>query len=426
MNTRPSRGKTLIESLTRAQLTVYVAAILLASLGASLVGYRFLREQVRQHLNNLAQITAIESQPALVFDQDTAAKEVLQGIPVEEGVTRAELFDASGKLRASSVAVPDNFAGRMAGRLNGESGSAKVIADGHVIGEVRLQGGQEPLLRALFGLIGSDLLVVAFVGLLSAVVSRRNTRRIAEPLTQLRTIMRQAIEQRDFSQRAPVADIAEVNDLRVEFNALLDEIDSRDQTLHEQNALLRHLAMHDTLTGLPNRAMFEHALKHSVEACRKSGDAATLLYLDINSFKRINDKFGHAGGDRLLVEMARRLQQWLPPEAIAARLGGDEFVVLLSPRPQADTLSSAQAKDLMTGLQATLNQPVEIDDCRIRPAVSIGMATYPGSADNAEMLLRIADQAMYANKIAHHRAANVTAWAPLAESGTIAPGRSDH
>jgi diguanylate cyclase (GGDEF)-like protein len=422
MNGQHARSITLIESLTRAQLLVYVAAILLASFGASLVGYRYLHQQMRRHLDNLAQITAIESQPALIFDQDAAAADVLRAIPAEEGITRAELFDANGKLRASSISMPGGFAGRIASYLDGERAAANVIADGRVIGQVRLQGGQQPLLHAVFGLIGSDLLVLVFVGVLSVAVSRRNTRRITQPLTQLRTLMRCAIEQRDFTQRAPSADIMEVEDLRTEFNTLLDEIVHRDRTLRAHNSLLRRLAFHDALTGLPNRAMFERALLETLNECKATQARAALLYLDVDSFKAVNDTFGHAAGDSLLIEAASRLQRWLPDGAIAARLGGDEFVVLISPWQQQERLADVGA-DIVADLQSALEQPVQIGTHRIHPGVSVGLALYPDDAGDTNTLLQLADKAMYRVKGTHYAAATVTRWT---SEPTFAPDPSKH
>lgn len=390
-----ARSSTLIESLTRAQLLVYVAAILLASFGASLVGYRYLHQQMRRHLDNLAQITAIESQPALIFDQDAAAADVLRAIPAEEGVTRAELFDAAGKLRASSEGMPSGFVGRIAEYLDGERAAAKVIADGQVIGEVRLQGGQQPLLHAVFGLIGSDLLVLAFVGVLSVWVSRRNTRRITQPLTQLRALMRRAIEQRDYTQRAPSADIAEVDDLRTEFNTLLDEIVNRDETLRAHNSLLRRLAFHDALTGLPNRAMFERALLETLNECKLTRARAALLYLDIDSFKAVNDTFGHAAGDSLLVETAGRLQRWLPEGAIAARLGGDEFVVLVEDAEESDAAETVARK-----LIARMRDMIGANGHSLAVTTSIGIAFCRHTVANPDALMQIADAALYDAKAA--------------------------
>jgi diguanylate cyclase (GGDEF)-like protein len=418
--------RTLAEHVGRAQRMVYATAVVLATLGASIVGYHYLHEQTLAHLQNLAQITAIESQPALIFGDDAASEEVLHAIPTTEGVTRAELFDGQGKLRARVVNNPTGLVGQLASRMQGEEVSASVIADRRQIGEVHLQGGQEPLLRAFFGLIAADVLVVTCIGLLSFVVSRRNTRRIARPLTQLRALMQQATEQQDFTQRAPPADILEVNDLRVQFNGLLDEIVQRDQALRANNQVLRRLAFHDPLTGLPNRAMFEPALGATLSECGANGSKAALLYLDIDKFKTINDTFGHDIGDQLLTTIADRLRVWLPEGAMAARLGGDEFVVLISPLTNWSERNEPATVKLVHALRATLERPLRAKSCIIHPGVSIGVAVYPDTASSAEAMLQSADKSMYQMKGLHYRAAAVTRWSDAADAAVIASGPAQH
>jgi diguanylate cyclase (GGDEF)-like protein len=424
--TRILPRRTLAEHIGRAQLMVYATAVVLATAGASIVGYHYLHEQTLAHLNNVAQITAIESQPALIFGDDATSEEVLRAIPANEGVTRAELFDAKGKSRARIVTAPSGLIGSFASELDGEQVTAKVIADHRSIGEVRLQGGWEPLLRAFLGLIVADILVVTCIGLFSLFVSRRNTRRIAQPLTQLRTLMHAATEQRDFTQRAPAADIAEVDDLRTQFNGLLDEIVHRDQVLRTNNQVLQRLAFHDQLTGLPNRAMFEPTLAATLSECTATASKAVLLYLDIDSFKAINDTFGHDTGDRLLTAIADRLRVWLPEGVIAARLGGDEFVVLISPLEATGERSEPGTVKLIHALRTTLERPVRINSCIIHPGVSVGVAVYPDMASDAETLLQSADRSMYQMKGLHYQAAAVTRWTALDTSGKIASDPTAH
>ena len=419
--------RTLVEHIGRAQLMVYAAAVVLATLGASIVGYHYLHQQTFAHLSNLAQITAIESQPALIFHDDAAAEEVLRAIPAEEGVTRAELFDAQGKLKARVVSEPSGPIGALAGYFDGEVVSAKVIADQRTVGSVRLQGGEGPLLNAFLGLIIADILVVTCIGILSFVVSRRNTRRIAQPLTQLRALMHQATEQQDFTQRAPAAEIIEVDDLRVQFNGLLDEIVQRDQALRANNQVLRRLAFHDPLTGLPNRAMFEPALAATLAECAAHDTRAALLYLDIDSFKSINDTFGHDVGDQLLNTIADRLRVWLPEGAMAARLGGDEFVLLIAPLPRSAEHGEAGTVKLIHALRATLERPIRLKDCIIHPGVSIGVAVYPDTATSAEALLQSSDKSMYQMKGMHYQSAAVTRWTEAGKTADgIAAGGGSH
>jgi diguanylate cyclase (GGDEF)-like protein len=424
--TRTPPRRSLAEHIGRAQLMVYAAAVVLATLGASVVGYHYLHQQTLAHLQNLAKITAIESQPALIFADDASAGEVLRAIPAEEGVTQAELFDVKGNLRSHIVNAPHGLTGRMARYLGDEQVMADVIADGRSIGSVRLQGGQEPMLHAFFGLILADILVVTCIGLQSFVVSRRNTRRIAQPLTQLRTLMHSATQHRDFTQRAPAADIAEVDDLRIEFNALLDEIVHRDQALRANNQVLQRLAFHDALTGLPNRAMFEPALIATLNECAATQTKAALLYLDIDSFKAVNDTFGHESGDRLLTAIASRLRTWLPEGAMAARLGGDEFVVLISPLHETEDRTEHGTLRLVHAMRAALEQPVRVAACTIHPGVSVGIAVYPDVSGGADALVQSADKSMYQMKGLHYQAAAVTRWTIADDAEAIASGSAAH
>jgi diguanylate cyclase (GGDEF)-like protein len=425
MTATPER-RTLAEHIGRAQLMVYAAAVVLATVGASIVGYHYLHQQTLAHLQNLARITAIESQAGLVFGDDSASADVLRAIPAEEGVTRAELFDAQGRLRASVANAPSGPIGALAAHFDGEQASAPVIADKRTIGEVRLSGGEEPLLNAFLGLILADIVVVTCIGILSLFVSRRNTRRITRPLTQLRTLMHEATQQQDFTQRAPAADIAEVDDLRVQFNGLLDEIVQRDQVLRANNQVLQRLAFHDPLTGLPNRAMFEPALAATLNECHDNGTKAALFYLDIDSFKSINDTFGHDVGDQLLTTLADRLRVWMPERATAARLGGDEFVLLIAPLAEAaEHIESATVK-LVHALRATLERPLRTKSCIIHPGVSIGVAVYPDGAAGAEAMLQSADKSMYQMKGLHYQAASVTRWTDIGDANVIARNPASH
>ncbi|MFC4063943.1 putative bifunctional diguanylate cyclase/phosphodiesterase [Actinoplanes subglobosus] len=146
-----------------------------------------------------------------------------------------------------------------------------------------------------------------------------------------------------------------------------------------QASRLGDLAMHDPLTGLANRRAFEEQLG--------AADTPTVLLLDLNGFKAVNDRFGHAVGDELLAAVAQRLVNELPPDAVAARMGGDEFAVLL---PAAET-----ADDLAVRLRSAIHQPIHAGGQDLLVGASIGIAG--DSADPVEVLRR-ADVAMYAAK----------------------------
>jgi diguanylate cyclase (GGDEF)-like protein/PAS domain S-box-containing protein len=161
----------------------------------------------------------------------------------------------------------------------------------------------------------------------------------------------------------------------------------------EANLALRYQADHDELTGLPNRSTLSRRLARSLDEARQGGRAVALLVMDLDQFKEVNDALGHHHGDRLLIELGRRLAASLPAADIVARLGGDEFAVLLT----GDTLP-AQARTVAASVVDALEQPVDVDGVRLQTNVSVGIATFPVDATDAVTLIQRADIAMYTAK----------------------------
>jgi diguanylate cyclase (GGDEF)-like protein len=154
-----------------------------------------------------------------------------------------------------------------------------------------------------------------------------------------------------------------------------------------------HQAMHDQLTGLGNRLQFTDQLRRALARAREQVYPVTLLYLDLDGFKPVNDEFGHDVGDQLLVAVAKRLQSCTREDDTVARLGGDEFAVLI------DCKASPQdAEKVSDRLAAALTKPFVIDGHELHLGASIGRAVYPIDADDADGLLRSADAAMFAVK----------------------------
>lgn len=184
------------------------------------------------------------------------------------------------------------------------------------------------------------------------------------------------------------ADTSIVNVIR-EYDAQLRKLQA---ALAQERANLTHLALHDALTGLANRTLLLDRLTHTLAGTSRRGNLVGVLFLDLNGFKAINDKLGHAAGDRLLVSVAQCLTSMIRPTDTAARLGGDEFVIIGEfPRPDGQTLASL-AERLRQGI-ATL--PLPLGGRRV--TASIGAAT-GGQGDDAEELLARADAAMYRDK----------------------------
>lgn len=158
-------------------------------------------------------------------------------------------------------------------------------------------------------------------------------------------------------------------------------------------AQLLHMAHHDLLTGLPNRACFLERLGQAVHLAKRSRKMVAVLFLDLDRFKIINDTLGHPLGDRLLKEMGQRLLQCVREADTVARLGGDEFTICLNSLDQSEGAERVAGKILKT-----LAQPVWIDGHELFITTSIGMSLFPGDGDDPLGLIKKADIAMYAAK----------------------------
>ncbi len=413
-NERPT--KTSAAHIDRALLSISALAIFIMGVGAFLISYHILREQALRHLQTLISFTASQSQSAIEFRDERTALDILQSIPEGEGVSLAEIQDASGTALAHIDARTDDALGRFATWVGSARIDQDVVVEGRVIGRVVLEGGSAPMLRVLQTLLFWFPVGMLLVGLCALLFARIYTRRFTHPIRQLRTFVMQLIENRDFSQRAPPSSLAEVEDLRLEFNTLLDEIGLRDRLLLQSNALLRRLAYLDALTNLPNRAMFEQTLQKTVEACDRDGTRACLFYIDVDAFKSINDNLGHAAGDALLVQIADRLRVWRPQETTATRLGGDEFVVLLAP---LDDMIDPTL--LAVELRSALAAPLHHGGCVIYPSTSIGTAIYPDATRDMDEFVSVADHAMYAAKNQRHLQGRTTHWQSVATLDTPSP-----
>lgn len=169
----------------------------------------------------------------------------------------------------------------------------------------------------------------------------------------------------------------------------------------ERERKIVELAFYDPLTGLPNRRLFMDRLRHSLASHSRSGAVGAVLLLDLDHFKVLNDTRGHAAGDQLLSEMARRLRTSLREADFAARLGGDEFTVLLEGLHEDPWSAANIVEGIAEKLRATVGAPVSLEgrDYRITP--SIGIALFRNRHEDAETLLRQADLALYQAKAAN-------------------------
>jgi two-component system, cell cycle response regulator len=169
------------------------------------------------------------------------------------------------------------------------------------------------------------------------------------------------------------------------------------------------LALHDPLTGLPNRRLLEDRIETTLQHANRHHHKAAIMYLDLDGFKAINDTYGHAYGDEILKMVSQRLLANSRKEDTVARLGGDEFMVVLS---EVNSLGDAQGP--AAKLVEAISEPYFINDLTLRLSTSIGISIYPDDADSVDSLISIADYALYEAKRAGKNRFCSTSAAPTA------------
>ncbi len=259
-----------------------------------------------------------------------------------------------------------------------------------------LKEGLAPFNRLRDTLIALALASIALSILGSVLIARG----IAGPINRLAGVARK-VRDGDYSQKAEAERSDEIGDFADSFNHMLEGI-------FERESKILRLAYEDTLTGLPNRAMFIDRLDHAIQSSGQSGEPVVVLMMDLNRFKPINDSLGHPVGDQVLQEVARRLRELLRESETVARFGGDEFAVLLP------TGGMSRAKSVVNQIERALATPILTQGQPIDLSASIGMAVFPGYAQDTTTLIRHADIAMY---VAKRSNASFTTYDPAFEQG---------
>jgi len=235
--------------------------------------------------------------------------------------------------------------------------------------------------------------MIALAAVMGLVIARIVSLRIAGSVAQLIAFSRR-VASGDFSARAQQGRDDEFGILARAMNQMAESIENSNVLLESSADTLKHQATHDALTGLPNRALLEDRLKQAISYADRYGRLMTVVFINLDGFKMVNDSLGRKAGDELLKVMAARMSQCLRGVDTVVRTGGDEFVIVLYDRPGDGTEIAPALQRLLEAIAV----PVQIDRQAVQVTGSMGVATYPADGADADALVMNADAAMYRAK----------------------------
>jgi len=419
--------------LIALMVAVSFASLLIASIAFIKTDRMNTQQVVSDNLDTMASIIAANSTAAIMFGDAAAAAETLGFLDSRTHIQAAAIYNATGEIFASHTKAgldmefpePDLQQENILFWNTHIELNVPIVYQGETIGAVYLRSDIHAIHQrlAMFLRIVAGVLLCSL--LLTIALSTRMSRIITDPLLRLSAIARRITTERNYSLRVGGQEKDELGNLIADFNAMLDEIQARDNALEEHKHMLEervgqrtrelkianrelesakeeaesvarrmeYHAHHDALTGLPNRTLLNDRISTELSHARRQHSVMALLFLDLDRFKLINDSLGHATGDQLLRVISRRLSSCVRDEDTVARLGGDEFMVLL-PRISG----SADAGRIGRKIIDCLVAPVRCNGHELHITTSIGISVYPYDGRDAETLVKNADISMYRAK----------------------------
>lgn len=217
-----------------------------------------------------------------------------------------------------------------------------------------------------------------------------NTAEFQRRLLEKSLAMRAQAYQSQIKAKLLTQAIMQIENSKKNLQSLNDTLNNEIAARKKVEEKILHMASHDNLTGLPNRALFKDRLDTARNMAVRNKERLAILFIDLDGFKAVNDTLGHKAGDLLLQEVARRLQASVRQSDTVARVGGDEFIVLLNGIDRAGD-AELVAKKILAGL----GQPISLAGQAAKVGASIGISVFPDHGDDTEKLISYADGAMY-------------------------------
>jgi len=361
-----------------------------------------LKQYAQRNLELTSATVSRSLEATLVFNDTAAAHEALATLGKQGQFSSAILLDRHDNPFAAWSMEPDVQADPLSQLVSQwlfpQPIRQRVWHNNLPIGELRLTARDSLISHFLWTSLAVLTGCILFASLVALAITRTLHNGVVTALQNITEVVHDVRTNRNFSRRVPEERIDEFHRFGQDFNSLLDEMEEWQRKLQAKNAQLLRTAMHDPLTGLANRAAFRTRISALMSDASSRANAA-LLFLDCDDFKLINDTWGHAAGDDVLIEVARRMVEFSGGRHQPYRLGGDEFAIILY-----GVHSEYEVLRLCAALTQQFSPSYELQNgLSTRMSLSIGFAL-SWEHHSVEALLDQADRNMYLVK--HQRPRN--------------------
>jgi diguanylate cyclase (GGDEF)-like protein len=338
----------------------------------------------------------IHPDPAMTFGFDRGRREFVQDafVPVAQIITGHS---------NSVVSIREEGTGEVAAFVRVGMGD---LPNAHFV-VLGLSQTLETVTRESHTLGYDTLQIILLLSVGAVILAALVSRAVTGPLRQMAAAVTRFSSERVVSE-LPSERNDEIGLLARSLNDMEHTIVNNIRELDDSRVALEHLAQHDGLTGLPNRALFDDRLQQALAHARRAQTHIALLFVDLDGFKAVNDNYGHHTGDLLLAVVAQRILSCVRAADTAGRIGGDEFVMLLG-----DVGRETDALAVAEKVRSALEQPFELEGTTVQISSSIGVALFPQHGDSEHALAQSADSAMY---LAKARGGNRVSVAVMKES----------
>lgn len=352
------------------------------------------KEEQIESLGSLSKMLSPNITTALMFDDIDAVQELINPILIRSDVISIMVTSVTGEQLVIAQSKDEDMEQSI-------EVSTPLQLDMHDYGILKIRANNSYIQDRITFYFKFIMILMVFTFAISLILSLLLRRRFLNPILYLAQTANKITTSHDYSLRAKQLSQDEVGQLTSCFNAMLYNIEQRENSLENQvrlrtnelenaNIQLQQYAYQDGLTDLPNRRYFYEKLQSLVSI---KGMKFALIFIDLDGFKEVNDSLGHDYGDLLLHQVATRLQSCITTKDTVARLGGDEFTLILEGVNSPD-----EASKIAEAIKNSLMQSIKIKKETVYVTASIGLTFFPADGLTVEELVKRADQAMYLSK----------------------------